>query len=846
MKNIEQEIGKFKRYFIITEVISYLIGVPVAISFLDYFLDLELTRIAGIWIAIFGVVLIGVVTSTIAVRFKLKPLDDYSKRFKTGSVDREVVMRGQKALSRLPIVHATDILIRILLGGIILIVAFAFLAPVNKTDYYNYFGLLLFAAFACATYFYLITDWLKDNLMRTDLFGSIAADSLVRISLNRTLAGIFFVIVFVLAVGVSTIVYKLNHDSLKRAYFGQMKNVVQTLDLLTQRIYEDAEYDAKFLLQNKALLDSVSKGKIRELEILLLGFTQTTDKFEGIGIWKENGDKFQYVIGTESLAGNRMEEWISKFELPPPSEIGKTEDRPFYFSEPSASSEDGNSVILYIRKFEIQNARPAFLILAVRIGELTSPIIGSIKIGNTGYPGLMSSKMTFLNHISPKLRLKKMQDLPFAGSFAEAKDGVPIRYVMDDSHKYLIMKTNEKYGFRSFAAVVNEEISEEAMNTVFFMLTLSFVGIFLIGILIYFILSKSLKPLKESRNLIERMSEGDLRSNLVVLSRDEIGEMAISINLFNQRVKGVLRKISDASHSLADSSEEMSKTLKMISDNAQGQAAASEEISASIEEISAGMDAVFFQTKEQVQLLNLLDSEMIQLSSSIQNTSENLNATLTNVKEITADASRGGRSLKLTEESIRKISYSSEQITGVIEIITTISEQIHLLSLNAAIEAARAGAAGKGFAVVADEISKLADKTSASIKEIESIIQENEREIGIGVGNIGETVTVIGGIIARIETINSRMGEIYSFMEEQLKRNRIVNQKGQEVKERSVNIQEAVQEQKLAIEEISKTISGINDLTQSNASSTEELSSGSVGLAHLSEDLKKQAEYFHF
>ncbi|EPG67568.1 methyl-accepting chemotaxis protein [Leptospira wolffii] len=848
MRNINQEIGTFIRNFLIlTEALAYLVGIPVAFVFLDYFLELDFMAVPGLPMAIGFVILAGIFTSLLAAKFKLKPLQEYARQFKVGAVDRETVMKAQKSLFRLPILHGVDILIRIFIGGGILVAVIEFLVPVSKTDYYNFFGVIIFASFASGTYFYLITDWLKDNLSRTDLFGSISVDSLVKISLNKALALIFFTIVFVLAIGVSAIVYKLNYESLKKAYIGQMKNAARTLDLLTQGIYEETEVEAGFLVRSKSLPELVAQNKVRDLEIQLLGFAQTQDKFDGIGIWTESEGKFRYLIGTGSLSGNKMEEWITNFQMPSVSEImALPSSEKSFFSEPVPSVEDKSPVILYIRKFDVQNREPAFLVFALRIGALTDNILASIKIGQTGYPGLMSGKMTFINHVSPELKLKKMKDLPFASAFENAQDNVPIRYIMDDSYKYLIMHTNQKYGFRSFAAIINEEIAEEAMNTAVIMVIFSFFGLFLIGFVIYLILTKSLRPLKESQDLIERMSEGDLTSRLVVLARDEIGEMAISINLFNQRVKGVLQKISDASHSLASSSEEMSNTLRTISDNAQSQAAASEEISASIEEISAGMDSVSHRTKEQVLLLNLLDTEMSELSASVENTSSNLNQTLSQVKEITVEARKGGKSLELTDQSIRKISQSSEQISGVIEIITTISEQIHLLALNAAIEAARAGAAGKGFAVVADEISKLADKTSESIKEIDAIIQANESEIGAGVGNIRDTVLVIGGIIQRIETINTSMSEVASFTSEQLRRNQAVNLKGREVKERSESIQAAIQEQKIAIEEISKTISGINDLTQSNASSTEELSSGSVGLAHLSEDLKRQAEYFHF
>ncbi len=848
MQNIDQAIGTFiRRFILLTEVLGNLIGIPIAVGFLNYFLDLNFREVDGIGIAFAIILFFMVVAAFITAYAKLKPLTIYAKQFKSGSVNREGVLKAQKALFRLPVLHAIDVSVRIFCAGGITIFVFGILTPISKTDYYNFFGLLLFIGFTSAVYYTLITDWLRDNLTRTDLFGSISIDSLAKISLTKTLSLTFFSIVFVLAIGISTIVYKLNYDSLKNAYFGQMKNVAQTLDLLTEAIYQETEEEAELMIQNKTLEQQIAQGRFKEVETFLNNFLAGSQRFEGIAIWKDSGEWFSPLIGTGTLATNQIVPLTTAFQLPSAAEIKAAhKEKAFFFSEPAVSPADGLPVILYVREFKMPGTVSAFLVFSVRIGNLTENMIHSIKIGKTGYPGLLSPKATILNHISPKFKLKKLEELPFAKSFVNAKDEVPIRYILDGSYKYLVFQTNKKYGFRSFASIVNEEISDEAMNTVFYMISVSFIGLIIIGILIYFVLTKSLRPLNESKSLIEKMSEGDLTRKLVVLYRDEIGEMAISINEFNHKVKGVLHKIFEASHNLANSSEEMSQTLKFISGNAQGQAAASEEISASIEEISAGMDSISYQTGEQVQFLNGLETEMIGFSSSIQATSENLEGALSQAKHITDEARKGGKTLEQTDQSIRKISHSSEEISRVIEIITNIFEQIHLLALNAAIEAARAGTAGKGFAVVADEISKLADKTSNSVKEIEEIIRANETEIGIGVGNIQETVSVITGIIQKIEAVYVRMTEVSTFMGEQRKRNESVNLKGREVKERSQAIQAAIQEQKLAIEEISKTISNINDLTQSNASSTEELSSGSVGLAHLSEDLKKQAEYFHF
>jgi methyl-accepting chemotaxis protein len=106
------------------------------------------------------------------------------------------------------------------------------------------------------------------------------------------------------------------------------------------------------------------------------------------------------------------------------------------------------------------------------------------------------------------------------------------------------------------------------------------------------------------------------------------------------------------------------------------------------------------------------------------------------------------------DDGMKKIGASSGEMTGIVEIINSISDQINLLSLNAAIEAARAGDAGRGFAVVADAISKLADQTATSIKDIDGLIRANTEEIERGISNARTTIETISGIIEGVESIN--------------------------------------------------------------------------------------------
>jgi len=311
-----------------------------------------------------------------------------------------------------------------------------------------------------------------------------------------------------------------------------------------------------------------------------------------------------------------------------------------------------------------------------------------------------------------------------------------------------------------------------------------------------------------------------------------------------ERTRALLSSISEISKRLADSSSSMSGTTDTFSFNAQSQAASAEEITATVEEISAGVESISNIANLQMIKMEGLGEKLGELSGQITSMKNMISETLVMTISISNEARDGENSLKQMDDNMKSMNQRSAEMADIIGIINDISDKINLLSLNAAIEAARAGDAGRGFAVVADEISKLADQTFSSVKDISSLIKAGENETKHGISTVNTVVLSLSKIIDGVSRINSMVESMSDFMNSQLSTNLEVNREALDVKERSEEIKTASAEQTNATTEIVKSISTITELTQINAAGAEEMAANAREISSIAENLNEKVEDF--
>ena len=338
--------------------------------------------------------------------------------------------------------------------------------------------------------------------------------------------------------------------------------------------------------------------------------------------------------------------------------------------------------------------------------------------------------------------------------------------------------------------------------------------------------------------------DGDLTVSINEVSEDEIGRLAGNFNKFVEKIKNVVADIKKVAVELNNMAGELNRATGIFSDNSQAQASSIEEVNATTEELSAGMEMISDSTKVQAESMTALMSRMGELSDLINETSSSIDESISLGVKMSSEARNGENSLRSMTESMDKIEDSSSQVYNIIKIINDISEQINLLSLNAAIESARAGEAGRGFAVVADEISKLADQTAGSIKDINRLIKSNEEEIKNGSSKVDEAVRIFGIIIHAVEQVTDMMNKVSGFMGKQIEARNGIADVSDVVSVKTEEIKNATSEHRISTEEIVRASGGINEMTQSIAGAAEEMASMAEEITAMSDTLKSRVDFF--
>ncbi len=385
--------------------------------------------------------------------------------------------------------------------------------------------------------------------------------------------------------------------------------------------------------------------------------------------------------------------------------------------------------------------------------------------------------------------------------------------------------------------VLNDETKEEMEQTLVMMHITSIVGLSLSLIalisLVFYVLGKIVKPLILITKKSKPLQDGHLELEINYHTRDELGELAETLELSMERIGGYVNDINRMMGQLSagnfdvqvsepyigdfrtieESLTSFTRTMSSALANING---AQQKVSGGAAQLSSGAQALAQGATEQASAVEELYATLDELSKSA---AQNVKVAL----DAQEDARLTGEQVTLSSQQMEEmvaamhdISVSSQEIGKIIATIENIAFQTNILALNAAVEAARAGTAGKGFAVVSSEVRSLATQSDQAAKATKELIENSVQAVERGSRIVGEVS----------QTLNKTL--------------ELVMQSGETIGD----IAKAVEREADSISQVTDGISQISSVVQTNSASSEESAAVSNELFEQVRFLQEQTKKF--
>lgn len=401
------------------------------------------------------------------------------------------------------------------------------------------------------------------------------------------------------------------------------------------------------------------------------------------------------------------------------------------------------------------------------------------------------------------------QDFFQAITAEDVSDSTEVTYKGD---KYLFMyNRSEENGATICALVPLKVVTGQAESIKSLTITLVILAVILASLIGIWITVGIQGNMKRISGRFGEVAKGDLTVQVTARGRDEFNGLAASATNMIYNTKKLVRKVNNSTGELEHSAKEVKSASEIISGY-------SEDITRAIDGINQGMERQFTHAQACVEKTDALSNDMKEVSSTVEkveglvtNTEKMIESAMSMVQVLGQRAEETTTITSKVGTSIAALKQETDIINQFVEMITEISEQTNLLSLNASIEAARAGEAGRGFAVVAEEIRKLADDSAKAAGKIQDNVANISRQTKSTVEDAGQAqemvalqTEVVEKVVVIFRDMSQQMAELVSGLKDIVTSTEKADGEREDALESVRNISEIIEESAENVRDVNK------------------------------------------